>query len=917
MKFTPFKEPIVRHLLLLLTVFLFLLIGLGLLQRQMSREVFFLQSLVKNESVKVELSYLSYSRLLTTQRLFQDIALAHTERELQNFTKKINHEIEDLIEYLSILNKGGSITHSYLINSKDTGQLTRTFIYKNYYPNHINLEILELRAKLFELPGYISLFWQVMSETIQQDIYRDVQGLESTTNERLQNIYKKITPLFNHMQENSYRIYFDAQNDFKELQLLKNNRQHSAQLQQLLFRVIAGMIILSLGWLIIRNSNAIILERNSIQNNLRQQSLDLEKEIAQREAVQLQLKDSEKYYRTLIEASHDLSMIINQTGIVTYASSSAQNILGYPPEQIIGTNLFEYLHKDDVRISKKRFENFILSLQSEKHLIFRIRSSEGSYKVLEASVKNLLAEPTIQGLLLYARDITAKQAAEEQLRKLQLVVEQNPSSIVITDLDGTIQYVNKQFEKVTGYTKEEALGQNPNILNSGLTPPEVFVDMWETLQHDEIWNGEFINRSKSGKTYHENVILAPLKNDKGEVTHYVAVKENITELKQAREAAEASNKAKSDFLSRMSHELRTPLNAINGFSEILLRKNKQHPLDERQNEQVTQINTAGKHLLELINEILDLSRIESGQIAVSIKPVIVSDMVTDCMALVGPLAQKTGISIEVDKSIYQLPSILADTTRIKQVLLNLLSNAVKYNRPQGTVSIAGKLDGNIVSLLVKDSGIGISEKQLDELFVPFTRLGQDKSDIEGTGIGMTITKQLVELMKGSLRVESEVGIGSTFIVRLPLAEKVIIQKSQSSETPQDQNSLSEIKKIKGTVIYIEDDPGSVQLMRGIVEQWPEVALVVRKNAEKGVKAITMLQPDLVFMDLQLPGMSGKEAFSELQNNPKTRDITVLALSGDASPETIKEYLALGFAEYLTKPITTEQLSKTLEEYWPS
>ncbi|MCK5071316.1 MAG: PAS domain S-box protein, partial [Desulfocapsa sp.] len=565
----------------------------------------------------------------------------------------------------------------------------------------------------------------------------------------------------------------------------------------------------------------------------------------------------------------------------------------------------------------KRLNNFILSLQSEKRLIFRTLSSEGSYKVLEASVKNLLAEPTIRGLLLYARDITAKQAAEERLSQLKLVVEQNPSSIVITDLDGTIQYVNKQFEKVTGYTREEALGQNPKILNSGLTSPEIFSDMWETLQRDEIWNGEFINRSKSGEIYHENVILAPLKNDRDEVTHYVAVKENITELKQAREAAEASNKAKSDFLSRMSHELRTPLNAINGFSEILLRKNKKHTLDERQTDQVIQINTAGKHLLELINEILDLSRIESGQLTATIEPVVVADMVRDCIALIGSLALETGISIEVEKSIDQLPAILADRTRIKQVLLNLLSNAIKYNRPQGTVSISGKLGGNIVSLLVKDSGIGISEKQIDKLFIPFTRLGQDKSGIEGTGIGMTITKQLVELMKGSLKVESEVGIGSTFIVNLPLAEKVIKQKPQSSEPSQSQNSLSEIKKIKGTVIYIEDDPASIQLMRSIMEQWPEAALVIRKNAEKGIKAVAMLQPDLVFMDLQLPGMSGQEAFAELQNNPKTKDITVLALSADASPETIKKYLNLGFAEYLTKPITTAQLSNTLEEYWPS
>jgi PAS domain S-box-containing protein len=654
----------------------------------------------------------------------------------------------------------------------------------------------------------------------------------------------------------------------------------------------------------------------NLEETVRKRTLRLEREVAQREAMQLQLKESERYYRTLIEASHDLSMIIDKTGTIIYSSPSSQIILGFSPEQMVGKSLFDYLHKDDLQWGEERFAEFIISLQPKQRLQYRVLTCDGSYRVLEASVRNLLGDPAIRGLLLHARDITEKQLAEEELRKLQLVVEQNPSTIVITNLDGNIEYVNKQFEKVTGYTREEALGKNPSILNSGLTPSGTFDDLWETLNRGEIWNGEFINRSKSGEIYHENVLLAPLKDEQGKVTHYVAIKENITELKQAREAAEESNRAKSAFLSRMSHELRTPLNAINGFSQLLLRRNKKHTLDERQTNQVLQINTAGQHLLELINEILDLSRVESGQLAVSLEPIVAADAVMDCMTLLSTLAEKSGISLQLSDSIKHLPLIQTDRTRFKQVILNLLSNAIKYNRPQGTVSLSGKLDGNMISLEVADSGIGLSEEQLKDLYVPFTRFGQDKSGIEGTGIGMTITKQLVELMHGSLEVESEVGVGSVFRVKLPLAENGVIQNSQSPDVPMEKNTLSD-GRFKGTILYIEDDLSNIQLMRNIMEQWPEVSLVVRKTAEKGIKAISMLQPDLVFMDLHLPGMSGQEALSELQKNPKTKNIKVIALSADVLPATMQECLDLGFTAYLTKPINIERLGDALDEYLPS
>ncbi|MBL4901565.1 MAG: PAS domain S-box protein [Desulfocapsa sp.] len=499
----------------------------------------------------------------------------------------------------------------------------------------------------------------------------------------------------------------------------------------------------------------------------------------------------------------------------------------------------------------------------------------------------------------------------QQREKLQLVVEQNPSSIVITDLDGNIEYVNKQFETITGYTREEALGQNPRILNSGLTPPETFENMWKTLQKGEMWTGELVNRAKNGEIYHENVLLAPLKNDKGELTNYVAIKENITELKKAREAAEASNNAKSQFLSRMSHELRTPLHAINGFSQLLLKKNKNHTLDERQSDQVLQINTAGNHLLELINEILDLSRIESGGITLSLESISVAETVRECIALVASLANESGITIDVDQSIRGVPHIRADLTRFKQVMLNLLSNAIKYSHPGGSVSLSGEQRGDTVHIEVSDNGIGISEEQMKNLFVPFARLGQDDSGIEGTGIGMTISKQLVELMNGTLEATSDPGVGTVFCVRLPTAEEGKEHSTLDPIVAEGDNEV--VTERTATFLYIEDNPCNIRLMKFIIEQWPTYSLVVRKNAEKGIKAAAMLNPDIIFMDLHLPGMTGQEAFVELQKNQKTKDIPVIALSADALPTTVEECLQLGFVSYLTKPIIIESLREEIEK----
>jgi CheY-like chemotaxis protein len=244
-------------------------------------------------------------------------------------------------------------------------------------------------------------------------------------------------------------------------------------------------------------------------------------------------------------------------------------------------------------------------------------------------------------------------------------------------------------------------------------------------------------------------------------------------------------------------------------------------------------------------------------------------------------------------------------------MLNLLSNAIKYNHPGGSVSLSGEQRGDTVHIEVSDNGIGISEEQMKNLFVPFARLGQDDSGIEGTGIGMTISKQLVELMNGTLEATSEPGVGTVFCVRLPTAEEGKEHSTLDPIVAEGDNEV--VTERTATFLYIEDNPCNIRLMKFIIEQWPTYSLVVRKNAEKGIKAAAMLNPDIIFMDLHLPGMSGQEAFVELQKNQKTKDIPVIALSADALPTTVEECLQLGFVSYLTKPIKIESLREEIEK----
>ena len=380
------------------------------------------------------------------------------------------------------------------------------------------------------------------------------------------------------------------------------------------------------------------------------------------------------------------------------------------------------------------------------------------------------------------------------------------------------------------------------------------------------------------------------------------VAQRTDELRKAKDEAERANQAKSEFLSRMSHELRTPMNSILGFAQLL---DMDRTLTDPQRNRVSRILRGGSHLLELINEVLDLARVETGRLSLSTEPVGLGALVAETLDTMRPLADDRSVTLTVATDAPRR-NVAADRTRLRQVLLNLLSNAIKYNREGGSVSVTWEDDNHRVRLRVADTGVGIPPERLGELFEPFARLGAETTDVEGTGIGLALVKGLMEAMDGAAGIESSSPEGSCFYVDLPVAQETSayqacgIADGARSTDPATTPVIGD--NARYLVLYVEDNPANLQLVSEILAERADVTLISAPDARLGLELAHARRPDLILLDIHLPGMDGYEALKTLKSWEKTREIPVMALTADAMPREVERGIAAGFVRYITKPI---------------
>jgi PAS domain S-box-containing protein len=515
------------------------------------------------------------------------------------------------------------------------------------------------------------------------------------------------------------------------------------------------------------------------------------------------------------------------------------------------------------------------------------------------------------------QEVVERQQAESALReseqRFRNILNNVPIGVVYTDLRGNVLQTNPRFCELTGYSADELLGM-PSL---DFTHPDDIrqdAELSRQLVTGEIplyrRNKRYIARD--GHTLWVQSTVSLLRDEQGQPRRIVGAVEDITdhmklaEAQQARAAAEASNHAKSDFLSRMSHELRTPLNAMLGFAQ-LLELDKRHPLADAQRPWVGQIQHAGWHLLEMINDVLDLSRIESGNVRLQIEPLELTALLARTVPLVEETARKRGIRISQDLAANAM-RVQGDNTRVKQILTNLLTNAVKYNADQGRIHVATRLHGSEVEISVTDTGLGMTPEQMAELFQPFNRLGRERSAQEGTGIGLVISQRLAELMGGSLRARSVTGEGSVFILSLPT-----LKDQDTVRNDLDQLHTQPAQYQQRTVHYVEDNETNVEVMRGVLAQRPQVRMDVSVTGLDGLAAIRNHRPDMILLDMHLPDISGMELLRHLKADLATSTIPVVIVSADALDSQITTAIACGAMRYLTKPVNVNELLAVVDE----
>jgi PAS domain S-box-containing protein len=645
------------------------------------------------------------------------------------------------------------------------------------------------------------------------------------------------------------------------------------------------------------------------------------------------------------------SIATDAKGVIQIFNVGAERMLGYSAAEVVDTITPADISDPQEVVSRAEalsleigtpiapgFEALVFKASRGIEDIYELNyiRKNGSHLPAIVSVTALRdPQDRIIGFLLIGTDNTARKLVEserelmtQRLRDQQFytrsLIESNIDAIMTTDPLGIISDVNQEAQSLTGRSRNELIG---TPFKNYFTDPERAEESINlALRDGKLTNYELIAKGKDGKevtvsynatTFNDsnNRLLGVFASAR-DITERKSVEklmeQNNIELKNATALADKANMAKSEFLSSMSHELRTPLNAVLGFAQLMA-SDIPAP-SEAQKGSIDQILQAGWYLLRLINEILDLAMIESGKVTLSQEPMSFTEVLQDCEAMITPQAQAGGIQM-IFPNLSTLFYVYADRIRVKQAMVNLLSNAIKYNREGGSVTVNCVMCGdNRVRVSVIDTGAGLNTKQLAQLFQPFNRLGQEAGTKEGTGIGLVVTRQLVELMGGTIGVESKVGVGSVFWIELAAssAPELIMDEHHESELAQTPRLPESDETQKRTLLYVEDNPANLALVTQLVARRSDLKMLSAIDGHLGIQMARAYQPDVILMDINLPGISGFGALKVLQKDIATAQIPVIALSANAMPRDIEKGLEAGFFRYLTKPIQVVEFMDALD-----